>query len=134
MKMTRYAWIAASFLASSLAIAQTPATQTKHLLVPGEEKGYRHESVSHAMAVVDLLGGDFDEHPWLTFDAPIIVEDPKFPGMQQWPHEFTLHDEIYQMKDFSRDKVRVLMRLDPCKLDLANPKVHRKDRDFAVTW
>src|SRR5580693_9793083 len=76
---------------------------------------------------VDMVGGTFDEHPWLTFDAPIIVEDPKFPGMQQWPHEFVLHDEIYQMKDFSRDKVRVLMRLDPCKLDLKNPKVHRPD-------
>ena len=71
---------------------------------------------------VDMLGGDFDEHPWLTFDAPIIVEDPAFPGMQQWPHEFVLHDEIYQMKDFSRDKVRVLMRLDPCKLDLRTPR------------
>ncbi len=26
------------------------------------------------------------------------------------------------------------MRLDANKLDLANPKVHRTDRDFAVTW
>ena len=26
------------------------------------------------------------------------------------------------------------MRLDPGKLDLANPKVHRKDNDFAVAW
>ena len=43
-------------------------------------------------------------------------------------------DEIYQIKDFSRDKVRVLMRLDSSKLDLGNPRVHRKDLDFAVTW
>ena len=26
------------------------------------------------------------------------------------------------------------MRLDAGKLDLSNPKVHRADRDFAVTW
>ena len=26
------------------------------------------------------------------------------------------------------------MRLDPSKLDLTNPRVHRKDGDFAVTW
>jgi type 1 glutamine amidotransferase len=26
------------------------------------------------------------------------------------------------------------MRLDTDKLDLKNPKVHRQDRDFAVTW
>ena len=38
------------------------------------------------------------------------------------------------MKGFSRENCRVLMRLDASKLDLANPKVHRTDRDFAVTW
>jgi type 1 glutamine amidotransferase len=191
----------------------------KHLLVLGEEKGYRHESVSHAMATIErlgresglwtttirtdtealtkrkleynaknlndfdavlfytggelemtseqkaallsfvhddgkgfvgvhsatitftswpeygeMIGGYFDEHPWLTFDAPIIVEDPNFPGMQHWPKSFVLKDEIYQLKDYSRDKVRVLMRLDASKLDLSNSRVHRKDRDFAVTW
>ena len=81
-----------------------------------------------------MIGGYFDEHPWGTFDAPILVEDPVFPGMQQWPKSFVLKDEIYQLKNFSRDKVRVLMRLDPDKLDLNNPRVHRKDHDFAVTW
>jgi hypothetical protein len=45
-----------------------------------------------------------------------------------------LHDEIYQMKSFSRDKVRVLLSLDPTKLDLKNPRVHRADHDFAVAW
>jgi type 1 glutamine amidotransferase len=82
----------------------------------------------------EMIGGYFDEHPWNTFEAPIVVEDPSFPGMQKWPKSFTLTDEIYQMKDYSRDKLRVLMKLDPEKLDLANPRVHRKDRDFAVTW
>lgn len=202
------------------ATAQTqPAAAKKHLLVLGEEKGYRHEAVSHAMSVieqmgketglwdttlrtdtevltkkklefnaknlnsfdavlfytggdlemddqqradllsfvrddgkgfigvhsaaitwakwpefVDMLGGTFDEHPWGTFNAPIVVEDPNFPGMQQWPHEFVYRDEIYQMKGYDRSKIRVLMRLDPCKLDLKNTKVHRQDLDFAVTW
>ena len=199
--------------------AQAGAQPMKHLLVIGEEKGYRHESVSHAMATIErlgresglwtttirtdtealtkqkleynarnlndfdavvfytggdlemnpeqkaallsfvhddgkgfvgvhsatitftswpeygeMIGGYFDEHPWVTFDAPIIVEDPNFPGIGQWPASFVLKDEIYQMKDYSRDKVRVLMRLDASKLDLNNPRVHRKDRDFAVTW
>lgn len=82
----------------------------------------------------EMIGGYFDQHPWGTFDAPILVEDPAFPGMQQWPHSFVLRDEIYQMKDYSRDKVRVLMRLDPTKLDLKNKNVHRTDGDFAVTW
>jgi hypothetical protein len=44
------------------------------------------------------------------------------------------HDEIYQIRNFSREKCRVLMRLDASKLDLTNSHVHRKDSDFAVTW
>ncbi len=82
----------------------------------------------------EMIGGYYDEHPWLTFNAPIIVEDPNFPGMNQWPREFVLRDEIYQFRNYSRDKVRVLMRLDPSKLDLKNKNVHRTDGDFAVTW
>jgi len=82
----------------------------------------------------EMIGAYFDEHPWGTFDAPILVEDPKFPGMEQWPKSFVLRDEIYQARNYSRDQVRVLMRLDSSRLDLNNPKVHRKDLDFAVTW
>jgi type 1 glutamine amidotransferase len=82
----------------------------------------------------EMIGGYYDEHPWMTFDAPIIVEDPTFPGMGQWPRSFTIRDEIYQVKNFSRDKCHVLMRLDADKLNLNNPRVHRQDRDFAVTW
>jgi uncharacterized protein len=82
----------------------------------------------------EMVGGYFDQHPWGTFDAPLLVEDPKFPGMQYLPQSFTMHDEIYQVKDFRRDKVHVLLRLDASKLDLTNPKVHRTDRDFPVIW
>ena len=82
----------------------------------------------------DMIGGYFDEHPWGTFDAPILVEDSEFPGMKRWAPAFVLRDEIYQIRNLSRDNVRVLMRLDATKLDLTNPRVHRKDRDFAVSW
>jgi uncharacterized protein len=222
-RMTRVRTIAIvlflAFGARCAAQTQSSSPPMKRLLVLGEEKGYRHEAVSHAMATIErlgresglwvttirtdtevltkqkleynaknlndfdavlfytggelemkpeqkasllsfvhddgkgfigvhsatitftswpeygeMIGGYFDEHPWVTFDAPIIVEDPNFPGMQQWPKSFILKDEIYQMKDYSRDKVRVLMRLDASKLDLNNPHIHRKDRDFAVTW
>ena len=81
-----------------------------------------------------MIGGYFDEHPWGTLDAPVIVEDPDFPGMAQWPRAFTIKDEIYQIKNYSRDDRRVLMRLDASKLDLNNPHVHRTDKDFAVAW
>ena len=214
----RSAIIILTWALTGLCLAQT-SPPMKHLLVIGEEHGYRHQSVSHAMATLErlghetgiwdttirtdaealtkkkleynaknlsdfdavlfftggdlkmdeqqkadflsfihddgkgfigvhsatitftgwpeygeMIGGYFDEHPWVTFDAPIIVEDPTFPGMQQWPRNFVLRDEIYQMKNYSRDKLRVLMRLDAGKLDLQNKNVHRTDRDFAVTW
>jgi type 1 glutamine amidotransferase len=219
MKITRLVFAVLGLQLSTICLAQTADNHKKHLLALGEEKGYRHESVSHAMATierlgketglwdttirtdteiltkkrlefnaknlndfdavlfftsgelemdaqqradllsfvhddgkgfvgvhsaaitfaswpkfVEMVGGTFDEHPWRTFDAPIVLEDPNFPGMQQWPHTVVLRDEIYQMKSFSRDQVHVLMGLDASKLDLTNPKVHRTDHDFAVTW
>jgi type 1 glutamine amidotransferase len=81
-----------------------------------------------------MLGGYYDGHPWGQFQAPLIVEDAEFPGMKHLPRQFTLHDEIYQIKTFSRDNVRVLLRLDASKVDLSKQGVHRKDRDFAVIW
>src|SRR5262249_35178106 len=56
----------------------------------------------------EMIGGYFDQHPWGVFDAPIRVEDPKFPAMRHLPKEFTIKDEIYQHKSWSRDKVHVL--------------------------
>jgi uncharacterized protein len=218
MRITAGIVVAMSALCA-LSTARSLGQSRKQILVVGEEKGYRHEAVSHAMATIErlgketglwdatlrtdtealtrkkleynaknltsfdavlfftggdlemdaqqkadflsfvhddgrgfigihsaaitfvdwpeygeMIGGYYDEHPWGTFDAPIIVEDPAFPGMQQWPKAFVLRDEIYQMRNYSREKVRVLMRLDPDKVDLTNKNVHRTDRDFAVTW
>ncbi|MCS7027083.1 MAG: ThuA domain-containing protein [Bryobacteraceae bacterium] len=82
----------------------------------------------------EMIGGYFDLHPWNQFEAPIIVEDRNFPATRHFPPTFTVHDEIYQIKEFSRDRVRVLMRLDESKLDLQRKGVKRTDGDFAVTW
>jgi len=82
----------------------------------------------------EMIGGYFDNHPWGVFDAPVIVEDPDFPAMKGFPSTFTIHDEIYQHKDFSRDKVRVLARLDAARLDFSKPQIHRTDKDFPVAW
>ena len=82
----------------------------------------------------EMIGGYFDHHPWGTFQAPVVVEDATHPFVKHFPAEFTVHDEIYQFKNYSRDRVRVLMRLDAKKLDLQNKNVHRTDQDFAVAW
>jgi len=83
----------------------------------------------------DMVGAYFNSHPWNTFEAPVIVEDPANPIVRHFPLAFNTWDEIYQPSDlFSRQKVRVLMRLDENKIDLANKNVHRTDKDFAVAW
>jgi uncharacterized protein len=82
----------------------------------------------------EMIGGWFDQHPWMTFEAPIINEAPDFPAVRHFPKSFTKYDEIYQPKAWSRDKVNVLLSLDPTKLDYNNPRVHRQDHDFAVAW
>ena len=82
----------------------------------------------------EMTGGYFDSHPWNTFDAPVIVEDREHPITAHFPKAFTILDEIYQAKLFSRDKVRVLARLDESKIDLKAKNVHRTDGDFAVAW
>jgi len=85
----------------------------------------------------EMVGGYFKDHPWGVFEAPVIVEDPNFPGMQNFPREFVFNDEMYQERNFSRDKTHVIARLDASKLDLSNPRVtpeHRADKDFPIIW
>ncbi len=81
-----------------------------------------------------MIGGWFDNHPWGVFDAPVIVEDPSFPAMKPFPARFTIHDEIYEHKNFDRSKVHVLARLDASKLDYTKPNINRADHDFPVAW
>lgn len=82
----------------------------------------------------EMIGGYFDGHPWGIFNAPVITEDRTFPATSHFPAEITLRDEIYQPRNFSRSRVRVLQRLDENKIDLTKKNVKRTDKDFAVTW
>ena len=83
----------------------------------------------------EMIGGWFDQHPWMTFNAPIINEDPDFPAVRHFPKAFVKYDEIYQPKEWSRSKVNVLLSLDASKLDYTNnPRIHRMDHDFPVAW
>ncbi len=81
-----------------------------------------------------MIGGYYDGHPWGEFAAPLVVEDSAFPGMSHLSSNFTMKDEIYQIRDFTRDDVRVLLRLDAGKVDLARKGVHRGDSGFPVIW
>jgi type 1 glutamine amidotransferase len=83
----------------------------------------------------EMLGGRFDEHPWgENANGTVVVDDPQFPAMRHVPSRWIVEDELYQLKDFSRDRIRVLAHLDASKLDLTKPLVHRTDGDFPVAW
>ena len=83
----------------------------------------------------EMVGGYFNEHPWGQVHCTIRTEDKSFPATAHFPASFPFYDEMYQFKEpYSRDKLRVLMSIDPASVDLSNPRVHRTDQDFAVTW
>ena len=82
----------------------------------------------------EMLGGRFDQHPWQTVEAPVIVTDPNFPGMAQFGKSFTIREEFYQSKDFSPEKSRVLMRLDTTHLDMNGHGVQAADYPYALVW
>jgi len=82
----------------------------------------------------EMIGGRFDGHPWGVIEGPVVLEDPAFPATKHFPAVFKWRDEMYQTKDLSRDKVRVLLRLDVSKFDMTKTGVHRTDGDFPLAW
>jgi type 1 glutamine amidotransferase len=81
----------------------------------------------------ELLGARYDGHPWNTAYGTVINEDPSFPATKHLPAAFNIAEEFYQASEFSRDKIRVLLRLDVSKMP-PNPELHRSDGDFPLAW
>lgn len=80
----------------------------------------------------EMIGGYFDGHPWNQFEATVVVEDRNFPATKHFPARFQVMDEIYQTRNFSRDRVRVLMSLETSKVDMKKEGV--KSSDIPITW
>lgn len=78
-----------------------------------------------------MLGGAFDGHPWHE-EVGVVVEDREHPATRHLPQRFSIHDEIYQFKQFTRVPLRVLMRLDGERTELSRGK--RADGDYALAW
>ena len=81
----------------------------------------------------EMLGGQFQDHPYGTVEGSVINEDPAFPATRHLPAIFKLTDEFYQVKNFSREKSRVLLRLDTSKLP-PNENLLNKNGDFPLAW
>lgn len=86
-----------------------------------------------------MLGARYDGRPWWTTEHPQTevrarVEDRAHPATRHLGELFELTDDLYQFKDFDRAAVNLLLRLDPASLDLASPKVNRRDEVFPYSW
>jgi uncharacterized protein len=81
-----------------------------------------------------MMGAGYDGHPWGQVEATVVVEDPAFPSVAHFPRTFAFRDEMYQVKNFSREDSRVLLALDPSSVDLTRPNVNRTDGDFPQAW
>ena len=79
----------------------------------------------------ELIGARFDGHP-ITGAGHVINESPDFPATKHFPASFPFNDEFYQPKDFSRDKIDVLLRLDLSNVP-ANPALHLNG-DYPLAW
>ena len=79
----------------------------------------------------ELIGAYFAGHPPGLQDIKVKVEDTKHPATKHLGESFDYKDEIYQYKEYSPDKVHVLMRIDM----KATPKnLWRKDMDNPLAW
>jgi len=81
----------------------------------------------------EMVGGYMDGE--FNASARVIVEDPKFPGAMSFGGTtFMFNDQHPVLKaPYSRDKVHVIMRLDPSSLDEMN-RARRPDGDFPQVW
>ncbi len=94
---------------------------------------YNHEEYGK------MIGGYFWGHPWnANHNVTIVVEDPDHATMRPVfgdTKSFELVEEIYQFREepYSRDRLRILLHLDPERSDEVSGK-RREDNDYPVAW
>jgi len=94
-----------------------------------------------------MIGGNLvSEFP--TTDLPVILEDPKFPGVDGFERAFWFKDQFTVVgPNFSREVDHVIMRLDASKLEEAKARqatpstgfervaaARRSDDDMPIVW
>jgi type 1 glutamine amidotransferase len=87
----------------------------------------------------ETIGAYFWGHPWTArHRVTIVIEDKEHATIQPVfgdMDDFELIEEIYQFREkpYSREKLRILMHIDPARSDPAE-NMRRKDNDYAVAW
>jgi type 1 glutamine amidotransferase len=80
----------------------------------------------------EMIGGYFRGHPW-NQEVRILVVDKTHPATALLGDAFNIADEIYQFRNFDKDKVNVLLRLDPEMKDIGKG-MHKKTKYYANAW
>jgi type 1 glutamine amidotransferase len=81
----------------------------------------------------EMINGYFDGHPWTQdTEVTVKVDDRTHPTTRHLPESMTFKEEIYQIKQFAPDKVKVLASLDTAKTDMKKNGV--KAASFPLVW
>jgi type 1 glutamine amidotransferase len=81
----------------------------------------------------NIIGGGFQGHIFGNVLSPLITEDTTFPATRHFPPMTMMADEYYMPKNYSREQIRVLQRLDISGF-APNQNYTRTDGDYPVTW
>jgi len=81
----------------------------------------------------EMIGGYFDGHPWHE-QVGVRVDDRAHPSTTHLEPRFTITDEIYQHRNWSRGQSHVLLTLDTDKVDMTKKGIKRTDKDFGLSW
>ena len=77
-------------------------------------------------AFVEMLGGEFQTHG-AQATVECLNQDLSHPSVQHFGESFTIHDEIYLMKSFHRNRVHGLLTLDK------HPNT-KMPGDYPIAW
>jgi hypothetical protein len=80
-----------------------------------------------------MIGGSFKGHPWGAGDPAVTidVEDPSHPAAVHLDESWVIQDEIYWFKNYSRDRIHVILSLNEKSLRAKNIA---PDTDVAIAW
>jgi len=89
---------------------------------------------------VDMIGAEQTGHPFNTLERvvrpfAIIKEDGSFPAVAGLPDRFVKQDELYVVRNWNRDDINVLLRLDERTLDFRGIEDQvPPDHDMPIAW
>ena len=81
----------------------------------------------------EMIGGSFKAHPWNAGDPAVTIdiEDPSHPSVLHLDTKWVIQDEIYMFKNYSRDRLHVILSLNQSEMKGKN---FPADADVPVAW